>query len=265
MFRLIRRSVHVTGAQPRRAESREFLLPRGRDLLSPEHTDQTTGRPPWIEPVAGGIWFKCQTEVQLVDRLVSQNQAHAWAPRKQGDPGVGGPGLPLGTSWIAPRWFPRLDIEPPAQHHGYGRPRRRDADPSLVLYIAWARDVGQLTMVRVAELLYARPGERVWNKQLERVKRLQRDGREMYRERGALPWAAYEGGRPIDDWPADPVFLAALDRWKVEAQKRLQWLEAETREAAFLEPVTPETMKRDALELGLHIADPVGQRNPHRS
>ena len=93
---------------------------------------------------------------------------------------------------------------------------------------------------------------------------MQRDGREMYREQGALPWAAYEGGRPIDDWPADPVFLAALDRWKGEAQKRMQLLEAEAREAAFPEPVTPETTKRDAVDLGLHIADPVGQRNRHR-
>lgn len=246
----------MTAGDSGRAGSRAFLPPRGRDLLSPEHTDQETGWPLWIELVEEGAWTKCQTDVQLADRLVSQSQAYAWAPpRKRGDPGIGGPGLLLDSSWIAPRWLPRLATDPMVPHHGFGRPPRRVVKRKEVLYVAWARDVAHLTVAEVAELLYAQPGDHL-GYELDRVKNAQRDGRELYGRTGVLPWAAYERGRPASDWPTDPAFIAAMDRWKLEADQR----QRDRGSQASGEPVTLEAMKRDAEELGLHVAGPIGQR-----
>lgn len=108
-------------------------------------------------------------------------------------------------------------------------------------------------MDELAKLLYAEPDSHLTYER-DRVRRAQRDGRELYRERGVLPWAAYEHGRPVAGWPTDSAFLAALNRWKDEAVQRPR-----DRETPSGEPVTLETMKRDAAECGLYIADPVGQ------
>jgi hypothetical protein len=203
-----------------RAERGVFLPPsEGRDALSRDHTDQGSGMPLWLPRLPLRCWMKLQTDVQMPARLVSQATAHRWAPpRQRGDEGIGAQVLVLDTEWVAPRWLPRLVPPPPPgpPHHGYGRPRRKDTSPELVMYVAWARDVARLTRPQIARLLYA-DNETHLTWELDRVKRAERDGRERYRFYGALPWAAYADAKPPPEWPTDSAFVEAVRRWQQTA------------------------------------------------
>jgi len=100
------------------------------------------------------------------------------------------------------------------EHHGFGRPRRRDAQRDLVLFVAWARDVAGLAQADACRLLYS---GHCTNAELKRVRRAELDGRRVYREIGVLPWAAYGDGRPPSEWWTDPAFTEYVRRWQLEA------------------------------------------------
>lgn len=59
-------------------------------------------------------------------------------------------------------------------------------------------------------LLHVNPTE------LRRVSRAAQDGRKLYRARGVLPWAAYNGPPP-SQWWSDPVFADAIREWQLDA------------------------------------------------
>jgi hypothetical protein len=144
----------------------------------------------------GGRWGHCQTEVVEGARRV----------------GRGTPGL------VGPSAFPRFRLAEPPKHHGYGRPRISDANLELALFSAWARDVCGLTQGDLARALFGTPGEDMTGGgEIKRVQRAERAGRDVYRNRGILPWAAYSAGRLPTRWWTEEPFERAVNRWQLES------------------------------------------------
>lgn len=127
---------------------------------------------------------------------------------------------PRRAPWLFPRLLDREDgafkeSSEPA-HHGYGRPRRIDANPSLLLYVAWRRDIAGSTQREVAEALYGGPTAHIGSTEIKRVRDAERDGRALYRDRGTLPWAAYADGKPAVRWWTDPAFGEGVRLWQLQ-------------------------------------------------
>jgi len=104
-------------------------------------------------------------------------------------------------------------------HHGRGAPRLQDRDQEKVELVAWLVDIGGWSVYRVAHDVVGWSSDLDEDKDRDRAKKQAgRDvaaGRESLRERGVLPWAAFDGDLP-DHWWTTSDWLEALVRWQHE-------------------------------------------------
>jgi hypothetical protein len=114
-----------------------------------------------------------------------------------------------------PTFLPELTAPaPPAP--GYGRLRLEESDPTRVEFVARAIDFLRLSRYEVARRVNAHSEGRPERSATEQTKRDHLAGQRRLRERGVLPWAAFEGPVPAGWW-RDERFIAAIELWRREA------------------------------------------------